>query len=103
MGLRIQGFKQEFIYDLKIWIQKTFPSLDFGLYFCLKRPSLCLADLGTPYCAVMTFLRLVKARCKDLEEVWLQRGEKEVTRQSWWPRVVMEVLGCFLGEMVVRS
>ncbi|GJY69586.1 putative nucleotidyltransferase, ribonuclease H [Tanacetum coccineum] len=41
------------------------------------------------------------ARCKDLEEVWLQRGEKEVTRQSWWPRVVMEVLGCFLSEMVV--
>ncbi|GKD95742.1 hypothetical protein Tco_1379639 [Tanacetum coccineum] len=43
------------------------------------------------------------ARCKDVEGVRLQRGYKEVTRQSWWPRVVMEVLGCLLGDMMVRS
>ncbi|GJX90513.1 hypothetical protein Tco_0343839 [Tanacetum coccineum] len=30
-------------------------------------------------------------------------GDKEVTRLTWWPRVVMEVLGCLLGDMVVRS
>ncbi|GJW93542.1 HSP20-like chaperone [Tanacetum coccineum] len=31
------------------------------------------------------------------------RRDKEVTKQTWWPRVVMEVLGCLLGDMVVRS
>ncbi|GKA62363.1 hypothetical protein Tco_0761882, partial [Tanacetum coccineum] len=43
------------------------------------------------------------AMWKDVEGVWLQRGDKEVTRQYWWPRVVMEVLGYLLGDTVVRS
>ncbi|GKB17208.1 hypothetical protein Tco_0851131 [Tanacetum coccineum] len=38
----------------------------------------------------------ILARWKGVGVVRLQRGDKEVTRQSWWPRVVMEVLGCLL-------
>ncbi|GJV07037.1 hypothetical protein Tco_1344693 [Tanacetum coccineum] len=35
--------------------------------------------------------------------VQLLWSDKEVMRLTWWPREVKEVLGCLLGDMVVRS